>query len=81
MSDPGSHYRREYKGIKLDPYRIGEVYGITNPIQFHMMKKLLRGTSKGHSEVELISEMRCCLDRWDEILKEDCDEISNSKNK
>uniref|UniRef100_A0A6M3IL91 Uncharacterized protein n=1 Tax=viral metagenome TaxID=1070528 RepID=A0A6M3IL91_9ZZZZ len=40
--DPGKHYRYEYKGAKLDPYRILEVYSIAHPAQQHAIKKLLR---------------------------------------
>ena len=65
------HYKQEYKGFKIDPYRIAIIYGIGNYIQFHMLKKLLRGTNKGHSVVDLIDELQCCLDRWREIEFED----------
>lgn len=69
--DPGAHYRREYRGVKLDPYRIGMVYEVAHPIAFHMLKKLLRGTSKGHAEAELVAELKDCVRRWEEMLSED----------
>ena len=61
------HYNQEYKGLKIDPYRVAMIYGIDIQVQFHMLKKLLRGTKKGHSVGELIEELQCCLDRWKEI--------------
>ena len=35
------------------------------------MKKVLRGSDKGHTEEDLINEIQCCLDRWKEMVKED----------
>jgi len=83
MSDPGKHYRHTFTrrltkqelhegqaAFKMDPYRIGRVYGLSG-VPEHMVKKLLRGASKGHSEEELIAELQCCLDRWKEILGEE----------
>ena len=40
--DSGAYYRKEFKGVKLDPYRILRVYGINHPAQQHAIKKLLR---------------------------------------
>lgn len=71
MTDKGSHYRYTYKGIKLDPYRVCEIYNIGGGPREHMTKKLLRGPAKGHSEQELIDELQCCLDRWKEMVLED----------
>ena len=44
--DTGKHYRFEYNGIKLDPYRIFEIYDITDAKAQHAIKKLLRMEGK-----------------------------------
>ena len=36
-----------------------------------MLKKLLRGAGKGHSEKDLVTELQCSLDRWKEMMAED----------
>lgn len=71
--DPGNHYRYTYKGIKLDPYRICQIVGMNGGPREHMTKKLLRGTDKDHTEMELVEELQCCLDRWREMLVEDAE--------
>ena len=71
-SDPGAHYRFTYKGLKLDPARIGAIYGITHPMQFQALKKLLCTGKRGHkSLLQDIADIECCLQRWKEMLQED----------
>lgn len=85
--DPGKHYRLEIRRritdedisrgwvrVKVDPYRICRLSGIQGGPHEHATKKLLRGKAKGHSERELIREVRACLDRWEEMLNEDEEE-------
>jgi len=85
--DPGAHYRWEIRrritdddiargwvSVKLDPYRIARVAGIQGGPHEHATKKLLRGEAKGHEARELIREVRCCLDRWEQMLDEDEEE-------
>ena len=67
------HYKYSYKGIKLDPYRILDIYKITCPAQQHAIKKLLRA---GNSVKELkqdIAEVIDTLKRKLEMLEEDSD--------
>ena len=71
MEDKGAHYRNTYLGQPFDVYRAIKIFGNTDPIAQHMFKKIARGTKKGHSEEDLISELQCCLDRWKEMNKED----------
>lgn len=72
MPDPAAHYGSlTYKGIKLDPYRIAEVYRIPAGPRWQILKKTLRGTSKGQTEREVIAEIRSAVDRWEEMLEED----------
>jgi len=86
-TDPGAHYRweirrritdediaRGYVAVKVDPYRIAKVAGVGGGPHEHATKKLLRGEAKGHEARELIREVRCCLDRWEEMLDEDEEE-------
>ena len=67
------YYKYSYKGIKLDPYRILDIYKITCPAQQHAIKKLLRA---GNSVKELkqdITEVIDTLKRKLEMLEEDSD--------
>lgn len=69
--DPsGAHYKYEYKGIKMDPYRILDLYKITNPAQQHAIKKLLRAGSSVKSLHQDIDEVIVTLNRWKEMLAE-----------
>lgn len=67
----GTHYKFSYKGIKLDPYRIMQVYNITNPAQQHAIKKLLRAGQSVKSLSQDIDEVIVTLNRWKEMLRED----------
>lgn len=66
-----SHYDYEYRGIKIDPYRIFEIYQISNAAQQHAIKKLLRA---GKGEKPLGKDIREAIDslnRWLEMIEED----------
>jgi hypothetical protein len=67
------HYQFVYKGIKLDPYRILEVYGIANPAQQHAVKKLLRAGRSVKTTVQDIDEVILSLQRWKEMIREDAE--------
>jgi hypothetical protein len=69
--DLGSHYRHEFKGVKIDPYRILTEYDVTCPVAQHIIKKLLRGESKGHSNEEVWDEVKQAVDRKFEMMEED----------
>ena len=71
MEDPGKHYRYEYKGIKLDPYRILDIYGIGHPAQQHAIKKLLRAGKAHKSLRQDVAEVVSTLNRWLEMMQED----------
>ena len=81
--DKGKHYRHSFKlrlseadiangyiTVNLDPYRISDVYELGGWRE-HVVKKALRGTLKGHSEQELIDELRACIDRAEQMMRED----------
>lgn len=65
------HYKYSYKGIKLDPYRILQVYGINCPAQQHAIKKLLRAGNSVKDLEQDIQEVIDALQRKLEMLKED----------
>lgn len=69
--DTGSHYRREYRGMKLDPYRIAAIYAMQGGPREQIMKKCLRFTDKGQTEHQVVAEIRTALARWEEMLEED----------
>jgi hypothetical protein len=64
-------YNRQYRGVKLDPYRILSIYGIEHPAHQHALKKLLRA-GRSHKELAKdISEVIETLKRWQEMIEED----------
>lgn len=69
--DSGKHYRYSYRQIKLDPYRIIAIYGITHPAHQHALKKLLRAGKSVKSLRQDIKEVQDALTRWLEMLDED----------
>ena len=65
------HYNYFYKGIKMDPYRILDIYKIQPQPQAHVIKKLLRA---GNSVKDLKRDIKECimsLNRWLEMIEED----------
>jgi hypothetical protein len=69
--DPGLHYRYEYKGIKLDPYRIAEIYRLNDPALFTILKKTLRA---GRAHKDLCQDLKDIInaaERRLEMLIED----------
>lgn len=74
------HYRFEFNGVKLDPYRILTVYGITHPAQQHAIKKLLRAGKSIKDLDRDIDEVILTLNRWKEMLNEER-EIKEAKRR
>ena len=58
-------YNFLWMGRRLDPYRIADIYGITNHAQFHALKKILCAGKRGGGKTFLqdIREARQALDR------------------
>jgi hypothetical protein len=67
----GKHYKFQYKGHKIDPYRIFDIYKITHPAQQHAVKKLLRAGNSVKSLEQDIREVIATLERWLEMIRED----------
>jgi hypothetical protein len=65
------YYRFSFRGVKLDPYRILQVYGITNPAHQHALKKLLRAGNSVKPLLQDIDEVILSLNRWKEMLNEE----------
>lgn len=65
------HYSFEYKGVRMDPYRIFKIYGITDPAQQHAIKKLLRAGQSTKSLKQDIAETILTLNRWLDMMEED----------
>lgn len=79
MEEIGKHYKFKYRGVKIDPYRIFKVYGISDPAQQHAIKKLLRAGKSVKELTEDIDEVIATLSRWKEMIEEDrVDEVSDS---
>lgn len=71
-NDSGSHYRKYYRGIQLDPYRIADVYELTDHSLFTAMKKILAAGQRGNKNYKQdIIEARDALNRKLEMLEED----------
>lgn len=74
--DPGAHYRYTYKGIKLDPFRIAQIYGVTDFAQLTILKKVLCAGNRGAKDkrqdlLDIISAAQRAI----EIMDEDNDEV------
>ena len=72
MTEPADPYAIfRYRGIRLDPYRIFDVYGVTHGAQQHAIKKLLRA-GRGHKSLKVdVLEAMAALQRWVEMMEED----------
>lgn len=69
--DLGSHYRHEFKGHKIDVYRVLEIFKVTDPVLQHIIKKGLRGEKKGHSMEFVWEEISQAVERKKEMMEED----------
>lgn len=84
MTERPSHYKYEYRRkltlddmsnqyvtIKLDPYRIADIYGVQGGAREQILKKSLRWTTKGDDEKQVIKEIMQACERRLEMLEED----------
>ena len=62
--------QRGYAEARLDPYRMADFYGIGGGPREQVFKKAIRGTSKGHSELQVIDDIRAAIDRWEQMVLE-----------
>ena len=75
MKANSTYYHEDYKGIRMDPYRILDVWGITHPAQQHAIKKLLRAGRGGKELRQDIAEVVESLERWLDMLGEDAEAV------
>ena len=69
--DKGGHYRFEFQGVKIDPYRILKQYEISDPAQQHAIKKLLRAGRSVKPLRQDIEEVIMTLNRMINMMDED----------
>lgn len=72
--DTGTHYRFMYQGIKLDPFRIAKIYGITDFALQTILKKCLCAGDRGHKDKrrdleDIITAAKRAIEMIDEDLK------------
>lgn len=71
-SDPGAHYRYEYRGIKFDPYRAARIWDITDHALFSAFKKVAHAGRRGNKNaVADVKDAINALERWLEMNDED----------
>ena len=63
-------YEITLQGVKLDPYKIVELYGITSMPIAQALKKLLRCGRKHKSLAQDVRDAITSLQRWEELQKE-----------
>ena len=80
-NDPGEHYRFVYRGIKLDPFRISEIYEMTSFAMMTILKKCLCAGNRGHKDykqdlLDIISaanrELEIVLENEEQKIIEEC---------
>ena len=65
-----NYYNKTYKGYKIDPYVVAELYGITDHAQFQALKKLLRAGADHKDYKRDLEEARDAIDRKLEMLQQ-----------
>lgn len=66
-----NHYTKTYKGIKLDVYRIIQIFEVNDPALQHALKKILRCGRSHKSAEQDAREVIESMERYIEMLKED----------
>jgi len=70
--DAGAHYRYVYKGIKLDPARICDIYNQTDFMLCTIVKKALKAGERGHKDFKQdLLDIISAAERRLEMLQED----------
>lgn len=67
-----AHYDKKCRcGLKLDPYRISEIYGHSG-IQHHLAKKALCAGTRGHKDLlQDLNDIIATATRWKKMVEED----------
>lgn len=75
------YYKKTLHGVLVDVNRIAQLYDLGNGPRYHMTKKLLRGACKANqSELDLITELRGLLNRWEQMINEDLQFASENES-
>ena len=75
-TDPGKHYNNNtlrvkvskwdydvgYMDIKMEPYLVGAICNVGGGAREHILKKVMRGADKGHTENDVYREIICCAE-------------------
>ena len=69
MTTP-KYYDYNFKGVKIDPYRILDIYEIHHPALQHAIKKLLRSGRNQKTVAEDVKETIDALNRFIEMGEE-----------
>lgn len=69
--DAGKHYRFQYKGINLDPFRIASIYEMKSFAMMTILKKCLCAGNRGHKDYKQdLKDIICAAERELEIVEE-----------
>ena len=78
--DAGAHYRFQYRGLNLDPFRIAQIYNMTDFCMMTILKKTLCAGNRGHKDFKQdLKDIICAAQRKLEMIKED-EESSYDRN-
>jgi hypothetical protein len=78
--DAGAHYRYQYKGINIDPFRIAQAYNMTDFAMMTILKKCLCAGNRGHKDFKQdLRDIICAAQRKLQMLEED--ESNNQINR
>jgi hypothetical protein len=69
--DAGEHYRKVYKGLNIDAFRIAKIYDLNAP-QLTILKKTLVTGNRGHKdEVQDYRDIINAAERAIQMIEED----------
>lgn len=76
MSQPieatdSKYNRREFMGVKIDIYRLLDLFEVSHPAHQHAVKKLIRAGQSVKSLEQDTREVVEAINRWAEMIRED----------
>lgn len=71
MKQPFDPYNINFNGFKLDPYRVIEIFQITDPAAQQILKKALRFGLKHKDQSQDMEDIRTSAIRWQEMRAEE----------
>lgn len=79
--DPGQHYRKYYRGIQLDPFRLEAALGGMDAVQFTIFKKAMRMGSAAKDRRQDLLDIISAAERGLEMMLEDAREAETEEIK